>query len=62
MIDMNTKFEKGLIEYMRKVVNGLEQDKDVVRAIRRLNIKQIHLLRRGKPRQAKMVENVRRLL
>lgn len=62
MIGMNAKFEKGLTEYLQKVVNGLEQDKDVVRAIRRLNIKKIHLLRRGKTKQVLMVENIRRLL
>lgn len=59
---MNAKFEKGLAEYLQKVVDGLEQDKDVVRAIRRLNIKKIHLLRKGRPQQVKLVENVRRLL
>lgn len=59
---MDTKFEKGLAEYLQKVANGLKQDKDVVRAIRRLNIKKIHLLRKGKTKQALMVESMRRLI
>lgn len=59
---MNARYERGLAEYLQKVLKGLEQDKDTVRAIRRLQIKKIHLLRKGKTKQARMVEDMRGLI
>lgn len=51
-----------LAAYMKSVFADLEKDRDLVKAIRRLHMKEVHLRRQNSQEHLRLVRKARRLI
>lgn len=55
-------WDKRLAEYLQSVIADFGLDHDTVRAMRRLHMKEVHMVRRNNHKGRRIVRTVRRMI
>lgn len=55
-------WSKELADYLQSVIADFQADNDTTRALRRLHMKEVHMLRRKNNKGVRMVKRIRRMV